>query len=54
MIGGSLASAAGAARACARRIGIRITEPKVLGFAEGGALDPLLDHYVVEVARAEA
>ncbi len=52
VIGGSLASAASVARDCARLIGIRPTEPRAVALADGGALDPLLDQYVVEIANA--
>jgi glycerol-3-phosphate dehydrogenase len=52
VIGGNLASAASVARDCARKIGIRSAEPKTLAMADGAALDPLLDQYVIEVANA--
>jgi glycerol-3-phosphate dehydrogenase len=52
VIGGNLASAATVARDCARMIGIRATEAKALAVADGSALDPLLDHFVVDVSRA--
>jgi glycerol-3-phosphate dehydrogenase len=52
VIGGNLASAARVARECARMIGIRSTEAKAVALVEGGALDPLLDQYVIEVANA--
>jgi len=51
VIGGSLATAASVARDCARKIGIRVVEPKALALAEGGVIDPLLDHWVVEIAE---
>jgi len=52
VIGGNLASAATVARECARMIGIRTAEAKALAIADGPALDPLLDHFVVDVSRA--
>jgi glycerol-3-phosphate dehydrogenase len=52
VIGGNLTSAASVARDCARKIGIRSTDPKALALADGTALDPLLDQFVVEVAGA--
>ena len=52
VIGGSLATAVSVARDCARMIGIRSAEPKPLAIADGPALDPLLDHFVVDVSRA--
>jgi glycerol-3-phosphate dehydrogenase len=52
VIGGNLTSAASVARDCARKIGIRSADPKALAVADGGALDPLLDQFVVEVAGA--
>ena len=52
VIGGNLTSAASVARDCARKIGIRSADPKALAVADGGALDPLLDQFVAEVAGA--
>jgi glycerol-3-phosphate dehydrogenase len=52
VIGGNLASAASVARECARMIGIRTAEAKALAIGNGSALDPLLDHFVVDVSRA--
>jgi glycerol-3-phosphate dehydrogenase len=51
VIGGNLASAASVARDCARKIGIRSAQPKAVTPADGGALDPMLDHFIVEVAQ---
>jgi glycerol-3-phosphate dehydrogenase len=52
VIGGNLTSAASVARDCARKIGIRSADPKALAVADGGALDPLLDQFVAEIAGA--
>jgi glycerol-3-phosphate dehydrogenase len=52
VIGGKLTTAASLARECARKIGLQVTEPKVIAVGPGAALDPLLDHEVLEIARA--
>jgi len=52
VIGGNLATAASVARDCARKIGIRVAETKTLGTADGGILNSLLDHWVVDIAKA--
>ena len=51
VIGGSLATAASAGRDCARKIGIRIPEPKAVALADGPSIDPLLDHWIVDIAQ---
>jgi glycerol-3-phosphate dehydrogenase len=50
--GGSLSTAAAAARDCARKIGIRVPEPKVIGMADAAMLNPLFDQWVVDIAEA--
>ena len=52
VIGGNLSSAATVARDCAHIIGVRTSNTKALAIADGTALDPLLDHFVVDVSRA--
>jgi glycerol-3-phosphate dehydrogenase len=52
VIGGNLATATGVARDCARKIGIRVSEAKTLGTADGDKLMSLLDHWVVDIAKA--
>jgi glycerol-3-phosphate dehydrogenase len=52
VIGGKLTTAASLARECARKIGIQVEEPKAVTIGPGGALDPLLDQEVIEIARA--
>ena len=52
VIGGKLTTAASLARECARKIGIQVEEPKAVAIGPGGALDPLLDQEVLEIARA--
>ena len=52
VIGGKLTTAASLARECARKMGIAVEEPKAVVVGPGGALDPLLDHEVIEIARA--
>ena len=52
VIGGNLATAASVARDCARKIGIRVPETKTLGTADGDKLMSLLDHWVVDIAKA--
>ena len=52
VIGGKLTTAASLARECARRIGIKVEEPKAVAVGPGTALDPLLDQEVTEIARA--
>jgi glycerol-3-phosphate dehydrogenase len=52
VIGGKLTTAAALARECARKIGIPVREPKSIAVGPGNALDPLLDHAVLEIARA--
>ena len=51
-IGGKLTTAASMARECARQIGITVAEPKMIAMGPGSSLDPMLDHEVVEIARA--
>ena len=52
VIGGKLTTAASLARECARHIGLHVEEPKEITIGPGSALDPLLDHEVLEIARA--
>jgi glycerol-3-phosphate dehydrogenase len=52
VIGGKLTTAASLARECARKIGLKVPEPKDVSVGPGVALDPLLDHHVLEIARA--
>jgi glycerol-3-phosphate dehydrogenase len=52
VIGGNLATAASVARDCARMIGIRVSETKALGTADGNVLTSLLDHWAVDIAKA--
>jgi glycerol-3-phosphate dehydrogenase len=51
VIGGKLTTAASLARECARKIGLRATEPNTMAVGPGSALDPLLDDAVLEIAR---
>ncbi|MFY9744289.1 MAG: glycerol-3-phosphate dehydrogenase/oxidase [Candidatus Sulfotelmatobacter sp.] len=53
-IGGKLTTASALARECARKIGIRANEPGGLAVGSGGALDPMLDEAVLEIARIGA
>src|SRR5580698_9129743 len=52
VIGGKLTTAASMARECARQIGLTVAEPKMVAMGPGSALDPMLDHEVLEIARA--
>jgi glycerol-3-phosphate dehydrogenase len=52
VIGGKLTTAASLARACARKIGISVVEPKSIAVGPGTALDPLLNEEVLEIAQA--
>lgn len=52
VIGGKLTTAAPLARECARKIGLKVAEPKMIAMGPGGSLDPMLDHEVTEIARA--
>jgi glycerol-3-phosphate dehydrogenase len=52
VIGGKLTTAASLARECARKIGINVAEPGMVVVAAGRSLDPMLDHEVIEIARA--
>jgi len=52
VIGGKLTTAASLARACARKIGIAVAEPKTLALREMPALDSLMDDEITEIARA--
>jgi len=54
VIGAKLTTAASLARACARKVGVSVTEPKALAVGPTSPLDPLLDSAVREVARAGA
>ena len=52
VIGGKLTTAASLARECARKIGIAVAEPKTVAVGPSRALDPLMDHEVLEIANA--
>jgi glycerol-3-phosphate dehydrogenase len=52
VIGGKLTTAASLARECARKIGITVSEPKMLAMGPGGSLDPMFDQAILDVARA--
>jgi glycerol-3-phosphate dehydrogenase len=51
VIGGKLTTAAALARACARKIGLRVAESRITTVAPADAVDPLLDEAVLEIAR---
>ena len=52
VIGGKLSTAASLARECARKIGLKVDEPKSIVVGPGSALDPFVDQEVSEIARA--
>ncbi|HET9407219.1 MAG TPA: glycerol-3-phosphate dehydrogenase/oxidase [Candidatus Sulfotelmatobacter sp.] len=52
VLGGKLTTAASLARECARKIGIKVEEPKAIAVGPGAGLDPVLDQTVLEVAEA--
>jgi glycerol-3-phosphate dehydrogenase len=52
VIGGKLTTAASLARECARKIGLKVEEPKSVMIGPGSALDPLVDEQVLQIARA--
>ena len=52
VVGGSLATASKVARDCAAKIGIRVSEAKPVAIAEPGAMNPLFDEWVVDIAAA--
>ena len=52
IIGGKLTTAASLARECARKIGLKVEEPKTIAVGPGSSLDPVLDQQVIEIARA--
>ena len=52
VIGGKLTTAAELARECAGKIGLSPSRPKALAMAAGDALDPVLDHWVLQIAEA--
>jgi glycerol-3-phosphate dehydrogenase len=51
VIGGKLTTAAALARECARKIGLKASDPDTLAMGPGPALDPMLDDAVLEIAR---
>jgi len=51
-IGGKLTTAASLARACARKIGIAVAEPRTVALRATPALDPLMDDEIAEIAQA--
>jgi glycerol-3-phosphate dehydrogenase len=52
VIGGKLTTAALLARECARKIGLKVTEPSSIAVGPAASLDPMLDNAVLEVAQA--
>jgi glycerol-3-phosphate dehydrogenase len=52
VIGGKLTTAASLARECARKIGLKVEEPKSVMIGPGSTLDPLVDEEVLRIARA--
>ncbi|HTA50435.1 MAG TPA: glycerol-3-phosphate dehydrogenase/oxidase [Verrucomicrobiae bacterium] len=54
VIGGKLTTAASLARDCARKIGLKTTEPNTMTMGPDNALDPFLDDAVLEIARIGA
>ncbi len=54
VIGGKLTTAASLARDCARKIGLKTTEPVTMAMGPENALDPFLDDAVLEIARIGA
>jgi glycerol-3-phosphate dehydrogenase len=52
VIGGKLTTALSLARECARKVGISVAEPKAVAVGPGTALDPMVDHEVLAIARA--
>jgi glycerol-3-phosphate dehydrogenase len=52
VVGGSLATAASAARACAAKLGIRVATGKSASPVDGAAIQPLIDHWTSELAAA--
>ena len=52
VIGGKLTTAASLARACARKIGIAVAEPRTVALRATPALDPLMDDEIAEIAQA--
>jgi glycerol-3-phosphate dehydrogenase len=52
VIGGKLTTAASLGRECARKIGLDVSEPKMVAVGPGTALDPMLDQAVMEIAQA--
>jgi glycerol-3-phosphate dehydrogenase len=52
IIGGKLTTAASLARECARKIGLDVSEPRLLAMGPGSSLDPILDQEIIQIARA--
>jgi glycerol-3-phosphate dehydrogenase len=52
VIGGKLTTAASLARACARKIGIKVAEPRTVALRATPALDSLMDDEITEIAQA--
>jgi glycerol-3-phosphate dehydrogenase len=52
VIGGKLATAASVGRACARKVGIAVAEPKAIAVKLAPALDPLMDEEIIRIAQA--
>jgi glycerol-3-phosphate dehydrogenase len=52
VIGGKLTTAASLARECARKIGLNVAEPTMIAMGSGGAIDPMFDQGIVDIAKA--
>ena len=52
VIGGKLTTAASLARACARKIGLSVEDPKGITVGPGIALDPMVDQEILQIAQA--
>lgn len=52
VVGGKLTTAASLARECARKIGLKVEEPKSIAVGPGSSLDPIVDNEVLQIARA--
>ena len=52
VIGGKLTTAAALGRECARKIGIKVAEPRTVAVRPAAALDPLMDEEILEIAQA--
>lgn len=52
VIGGKLTTATSLARECARKIGLNVPEPTMVAMGAGGAIDPMFDQGILDVAKA--